>query len=144
MPNVLMAKEAVDSEVDFVAAYDENGNLAEGATENIGIVTSGGELLFPKAGHILRGTTMIRVAELAGKLIQKGLLKKVEFRNISRRQVKSAKEILIVGTTPNVAFVKEYDGKKVGGGKAGPVFTALHKFLLDDIYHNKKLRTPVF
>jgi len=53
LPNVLMKKEAVDINADFVVAFDARGFLAEGATENIGIVTKKKELLFPRLESIL-------------------------------------------------------------------------------------------
>ena len=39
LPNVLMKKDAVERGVDFSVSLDENGFLAEGSTENVGIVT---------------------------------------------------------------------------------------------------------
>ncbi|MCK5676268.1 MAG: aminotransferase class IV, partial [Verrucomicrobia bacterium] len=53
MPNVLMKKEAVDLGVDFTVSLDEHRNLAEGATENIGIVTRGKELFMPPPDRVL-------------------------------------------------------------------------------------------
>jgi len=144
MQNVLMAKEASDYGVDFVAAYDENGNLTEGATENIGIISPEKYLLFPSLDRVLCGTTMLRVAKLANRLVRKGILKKIIFRNISKEEVLHASEILIVGTTPNVTFVREYDGKTIGNGKPGCVFKELSELLLNDMLYNKKLRTQVF
>ena len=65
LPNVLMKKEAVDRGVDFMAAFDTAGFLAEGATENIAIVSADGYLASPFSSRILTGTTMVRVMELA-------------------------------------------------------------------------------
>ena len=144
LPNVLMAKEAADAHVDFVAAYDDRGFLAEGATENVGIVTRDHRLLFPELGGILRGTTMMRVAELARALVDDGTLREVAFRRVTRDEVHAAPEILVVGTTPNVTCACEYDGRKVGDGSPGPVYAALSRLLLDDIASNHALQTPVF
>ncbi|MFC1497292.1 aminotransferase class IV [Verrucomicrobiota bacterium] len=144
LPNVLMKKEAVDIGVDFVAAFDERGFLAEGATENVGIVTKQKKLLFPKTGGILRGTTMIRVMELAKQLVESGELTEVAFADISKEDVLNATEVLIAGTTPNVTTVKEYDGKMMKDGGMGPVFQKLSAFFLDDLLHNNDLHTPVF
>jgi branched-chain amino acid aminotransferase len=145
LPNVLMKKEAVDLSVDFVVAFDEKGFLAEGATENVGIVTRQRELLFPKLEGILSGTTMLRVMELAKKrLLKTGELTKVGFEDISRRDVRNAAEILIVGTTPNVTMVREFDGKPVGTGKAGRIYEKLSDLLLEDIHSNINVLTKVF
>jgi branched-chain amino acid aminotransferase len=126
-----------------VAGFDGNGFLAEGATENMGIVSKQHELLFPKLECILCGTTMMRVVELAQDLVKSGKLSKVEFRNISRADILDAAEVLVVGTTPNVAMVREFDGRSIGGGKPGPVYIELSALLVDDIRHNKSLLTPV-
>lgn len=144
LPNVLMKKEAVDAGVDFAAGFDDAGHLAEGATENFGIVTPDKRLLFPKLDHILPGTTMLRVAELAKALLDNGTLGGVEFQHIPRQQVVAAAEILIVGTTPDVTAVVEFAGKPVGNGKPGPVQQALAKLLARDIAENTGILTPVF
>ena len=143
LPNMLMKKEAVDAGVDFVVAFDEGGNLAEGPTENIGIVTGDGELLFPSLNGILRGTTMMRVHELAAASADRELVAAVGFSDISRQQVLQAREILVVGTTPDVTSVREFDGNLVKDGQLGPVYRELSRLLLDDIHHNPALQTTV-
>ena len=73
LPNVLMTREAADAGADFAVAFDEQGFLTEGATENFGIVTSDGMLMVPRAVNILAGTTMLRVMELAEQLVTDGV-----------------------------------------------------------------------
>ncbi|MDA0990827.1 MAG: aminotransferase class IV, partial [Verrucomicrobia bacterium] len=70
--NALVKKEAVDAGVDFMAMCDGAGHLMEGATENMGIVSADGVLAFPRLDGILRGTTMMRVCELAKDLVDDG------------------------------------------------------------------------
>jgi branched-subunit amino acid aminotransferase/4-amino-4-deoxychorismate lyase len=142
--NVLMKKEAVDAGVDFVVAFDDQGRLGEGATENIGVVTVDGVLTFPCLDGILMGTTMMRVMELAKTVVTEGLLKDVCFGDISRDQIDVAQEIFIAGTTTDVTHVRAFDGQPVGSGMPGPVFTRLSQLLLDEIHSNPEFRTPVF
>jgi branched-subunit amino acid aminotransferase/4-amino-4-deoxychorismate lyase len=142
--NVLMKKEAVDAGADFVVAFDERGRLGEGATENIGVVTSEGVLTFPCLDGILMGTTMMRVMELAKRVVAQGLLKEVSFGDLLRRDMETAQEIFIVGTTTDVTQVREFDGEPVACGVRGPVFNRLSQLLLDDIHGNASMRTPVF
>jgi branched-subunit amino acid aminotransferase/4-amino-4-deoxychorismate lyase len=144
LTNVLMKKEAVDAGVDFVVSFDENGHLAEGPTENAGIVTRDGRLCVPKPERILAGTTMLRVMELARALPGAQRLAGVETSDITRDDVAGAAEILIFGTTPDVTAVVEFDGKPVGGGKPGPVFKVLGRLLADDIHQNASMQTRVF
>jgi len=141
MPNVMMKRESVDWGVDFVVGFDENGAMAEGATENFGIVTRSGELLFPRVETVLEGTTMVRVMRLAETLQSAGALQKIGFRDISENDVRQASEMLIVGTMINVVSVREFEGASVGEGKPGPVGLALNALLVRDISSNDKLRT---
>jgi branched-chain amino acid aminotransferase len=143
LPNVLMKKEAVESGVDFVLSFDDRGCLSEGATENAGIVTRNSELLFPNLDCILAGTTMLRLLELAEKLVESGDLKSSRFADIPRKAVYDAAELLIVGTTPNVAAAREFDGEPVGDGKPGPICKKLGELLENDISSNKELLTSV-
>jgi len=141
--NVLMKKEAVNSNADFVVAFDHQGRLGEGATENVGVVTSSNVLTFPNLDGILMGTTMMRVMELAKQAVSTGILENVCFGDVSRNEIDHAKEILIAGTTTNITRVKSFDGHPVGDGTT-PVFNSLSKLLLDDINHNSEMRTEVF
>ena len=141
--NVLMKKEAVKAGVDFVAAFDETGRLGEGATENIGVVTSDTVLTFPSLDGILTGTTMMRIMELARNAVEDGILKKVCFGDIRMADIENASEILIAGTTTNITKVYSFDGTPVGSGSS-PVYEYLSRLLLDDIHHNPKMRTDVF
>jgi len=141
LPNVLMKREAIDAGVDFVVSYDERGFLAEGATENVGIVTAQRELLFPSLEKVLDGTTMLRVMQLAETLIHDGLLTRIAFTGIREEQVKAAHELIIVGTTLNVASACWYEGEPLHHGKPGDVGTALDRLLAHDIQTNPELRT---
>lgn len=142
--NALMKKESADKGVDFVAGFDDQGNMTEGATENVGVVTDDGRLIFPTLEGTLRGTTMMRVLELAEALVEPGLLRDVGMGNVSRDTIENAREMLVVGTTIDVVAVRDYDGRPVGDGKPGPVHKALNRLLLDDIRSNRELRTDAF
>jgi branched-subunit amino acid aminotransferase/4-amino-4-deoxychorismate lyase len=141
LPNVMMKREAVDWGVDFVVGFDDNGVMTEGATENFGIVTSDGELLFPRMDAVLEGTTMMRVVQLARRLFESGELSAIGFRDITENEVRAAKEMLVVGTTINVASVCEFEGAPVGDGEPGVVGKTLDGLLMADIASNRELRT---
>jgi len=143
-PNVLMKKEAVDSGVDYAVGFDENGFLTEGATENIGIVTADRRLLFPRLDRILHGTTMLRVMALAEQTARTGELTAVTFADVTRRDMLAAAEILITGTTINIAAAVELDGARIDDGRPGPVFRKLSGLLERDMQTNTALLTPVF
>ncbi len=144
LPNVLMKKEAVDSGVDFTICLDEKGNLGESTTENFGIVSGDGALKFPKFDRILRGTTVVRASELAEYLVERGIIRKVEFCNISVEEAMNAREIMMFGTTFDILPVVEFDGSKIGSGKPGQIFRELFRLLVDDIHNNRNFLEPVF
>lgn len=146
LPNVLMKREAADWNVDFVVGYDADGRLTEGATENVGIVTRAGELVFPRLENILAGTSMLRVMELAREQAASGstTLRAVVTRDISEEDVLDAAELLFVGTTINVVAAIDYEGCAIGSGTPGPVWRTLNHLLERDIAENNTLRTQVF
>jgi branched-chain amino acid aminotransferase len=144
VPNVLMKKEAVDRGFDFVVGFDDRDLLTESATENVGIVTPEGSLRFPRPGTIMLGTTMLRVMALAEAVVRAGDLRDARFVDIPRAEVQRAAEILLTGTTLNVAAVVDYDGQRVGDGKPGPIWRRLSELLDADIRSNAAVQTPVF
>jgi len=144
LPNVLMKKEAADAGADFSLSFDEKGYLAEGATENAGIVAEDGTLMVPTTDRILSGTTMFRATELAKGLVAGGMLKSVRTSAIARDMIASAKEMLIFGTTPDVTAAVEFDGKPVGSGRPGPIALELNRLIINDIRTNRAVQTPVF
>jgi branched-chain amino acid aminotransferase len=144
VPNALMKKEAADAGADFAIAFDERGCLAEGAAENVGIVTRKGALLFPRPDRVLAGTTMLRVMDLASGLVRDGRLSDVAFADISREMLMQAAEVLIVGTSPDVTAVREIDGAGVGAGRPGPVYAMLSRELCTDMQTNDAVLTAVF
>lgn len=140
IPNVLMRAEADVWHVDFMVGVDDHGHVTEGATENVGIVSKSGRLVFPPLDAVLAGTTMLRVSELAQELEADGRLKGVVFRPIREEELYEAHEILVVGTTLNVASVVEYNGRRVGDGRPGPIGRALDALVARDTLENAALR----
>lgn len=142
LPNVLMRAEAETWQVDFMVGVDEQGHITEGATENVGIVSKSGCLVFPPLTTVLAGTTMLRVTELAQQLEAEGHLTGIVLRPIREEELLTAREILVVGTTLNVVSVIEYNQQSVGDGKPGPIGRALDALILEDTKTNQYLRTP--
>ncbi len=142
--NVLMKLEAQQRGGDFVISVDENGNLGEGATENIGILTPDNELLLPMPERVLSGTTARRTLDLAQNLVADGTLRAAEYRNITPAQAAQAKEIFVFGTTADVTPVIEFEGQPVGDGKPGPIAEKLLALLKKDMTPESKTLTEVF
>jgi branched-chain amino acid aminotransferase len=133
LQNVLMKAELAMRGADFICSFDNAGYLAEGPTENDGIVTANGILAFPKPDNILAGTTMMRCIAYGEKLAKEGLVAGVEHRDISEADMFAAREIIACGTTIHVVSVTSYEGKPVADGKPGPVAAALQRMLEDEM-----------
>lgn len=138
LPNALMKKEAVDAGVDFTISFDENGKVAEGATENIGVLTARRELLVPNRRRILSGMTMMRVMDLAQPLVRNGTLARIGHHDLSRDDLANAAEAYIFGTTPDVTAVVEFDGCPIGDGRPGPVWRLLADLLHRDLFEGRE------
>ncbi len=144
LPNALLKKEAADRGADFAVAFDEQGFVAEGATENVGIVDADGRLRVPGNERILSGTTMNRALELADALVREGRLRGIARGPIARAELESAREILIFGTTPDVTAAVALDGRAVGGGRPGPIALSLLALVREDIRVNAEVRLVVY
>jgi branched-chain amino acid aminotransferase len=138
-----MRKEAEDFGVEFTVSIDGDGFLAEGGTENVGIITADRRFLVPRFDRIIRGITVTRMMQLARGLISTGELAAVEEADITREDAYQASEIMLFGTTFDVMAAVNYDGRTVGEGKPGPTF---HKFLelfKEDLRSGREMLTPV-
>lgn len=143
LPNVLMKKQAVDTGVDFMLGFDQDGHMTELPTENFGIVTPHGILRVPRPDHILPGTTMLRVMELAREhLVPAGVLSGVDEANVPLAEIRQAAELLVFGTSPHVTAVTAFDGQPVGDGRPGPVWRELSRRFEADL-KNPAMLTPV-
>ncbi|ARP92875.1 D-amino acid aminotransferase [Bordetella genomosp. 9] len=119
--NVLAKQRAVDAGADEVVQF-RDGMLTEGATCNIW-VAAGGRLLAPPKNHlVLEGIRYGLMAELAEEA---GI--PFEMRPITRAEVETADELMISSATREVLPVSMLDGKPIGGGTPGPVYSRLRE-----------------
>ncbi len=144
LPNVLMKKEAVDQGVDYTVGLDERGFLAEGPTENIGIVTRNRDLLVPRFERILRGTTQVRAMDLAHTLVESSELREIKETNISPEDIMQAREVMMFGTTLDVLPVTAFQGRKIDSGTPGPISRRLYDILRRDQLESPEVLTRVF
>jgi branched-subunit amino acid aminotransferase/4-amino-4-deoxychorismate lyase len=142
LPNVLLKREAVTKGWDFAIGLDEEGLIAEGSTENIGVVNKNGVLCLPLPANILEGTTARRAQELAQDMLNEGLLKGLEHRPVSVTDLREAEEVMLFGTTLDVLPVTRMEGDPLGDGKPGPVAKELLARMRDDILNNHEVSTP--
>ena len=143
LPNVLMKMEAIEVGCKYSVALDEDGFLAEGSTENIGVITTDDILKFPGFERTLSGITVSRIFQLAGQLVKEDLIRDVEFAKISPEEAYQAKEMFLTGTSVNILPVANYDGRRIGQGKPGQVYARLSDLLWKDMTENQDLLTEI-
>lgn len=104
--NVLMKKEAIDQNLDFMIGLGPSGELLEGPTENIVIMDKKGQLCIPQQGSILEGITLqfaIRCAQEWGVPVLR--------KKIYKEDIKKSDGAIMLGTTIDALPVVEFDGQ---------------------------------
>lgn len=117
--NVLARQQAADAGADEVIQF-RDGFLTEGSSSNFWVVSAGKLLAPPKNNLILEGIRYGFMAELAAEI---GI--PFESRRISQEEVAAADELMVTSATKEVLPVVLCDGRPVGNGKPGPVYTKL-------------------
>lgn len=128
LSNVLMKKESIDRGLAFTIGIDSEGYLTEGATENILIVDQKGTIVHPPLETILKGTTLMRVNELARK---NGI--PTDLRCISIDDLQSAAEVMMTGTTIGILPVVKFEDINIGNGLPGPITQQMRSLLMAEI-----------
>lgn len=116
LSNVMAKVEALAAGAEEGVMLNAAGYVAECTGDNIFIV-KGGKLFTPTvASGSLYGITRGVVVELAGKI---GV--ELEQVQMSRYDLYTADEVFLTGTAAEVVPVAEYDKRRIGDGKPGPV-----------------------
>jgi len=143
LQNVLMKMEAINAGYKYSVNIDDNGFLGEGSTENIAIMSEDNRFKIPSFEHTLAGTTAKRVMELADTLVKDRIIKGAGFGRISPEDVYRSREVMLMGTSINVLPVVNFNGKIIGSGSPGPVYSKLSGLLWKDMRENKDLLTDI-
>jgi D-alanine transaminase len=117
--NVLARQSAV-AQGAYEAILFRDGFLTEGAAANIWVVRDGVLLAPPRSNLLLEGIRYGLMEQLAADC---GVA--LEFRQITRAEVESADELLLTSATKEVLPILQLDGRPVGTGAPGAVFTKL-------------------
>ncbi len=139
LPNVLMQMEAKAAGLDNGVFIDEAGHVGESSNMNVALVTADGVLRHPTFERVLPGCTSLRLLELAPALVGQGVLTGVEVCDIPVADARSAREMLLLGSSIKVAPIVEWDGLPVGDGKPGPASRALLALLDEDMRSSDRL-----
>ncbi|MCI0339016.1 MAG: branched-chain amino acid transaminase [Acidobacteria bacterium] len=120
--SILAVREAAMRGYDEAIMLDVNGNLAEGAVENIFLVRNGKVLTNDEKSSILLGITRASVIEIARNL---GF--EVEIRALSLDDLFEADEAFLTGTAIEIAPIREVDGRIIGEGRSRPITEMIQK-----------------
>jgi len=113
---ILAVRDATARGFDEAILLDVNGNLAEGAVENIFLVRDGRLLTNDENSSILPGITRSSVIEIARDL---GI--PVEIRALAPADLFGADEAFLTGTAIEIAPIREVDGQIIGDGRTRPI-----------------------
>jgi D-alanine transaminase len=118
LANILMKQQSVDAGA-YESLIVRDGEVLEGSSTSVFIV-SGGVLITPPNSHrILPGTTRDAALSLAKSVMP------VEIRSISIEELRAADEVWISAATRDVLPVTRVDGAPIGTGRPGPAWTRL-------------------
>ncbi|WP_028116532.1 branched-chain amino acid transaminase [Ferrimonas senticii] len=103
-------------------ALDVNGQISEGAGENLFVVKNGVLITPPVTAAILPGLTRDSIITLARDA---GL--EVREESIAREALYLADELFMTGTAAEIVPVRSVDGIALGDGKRGPITAKLQQ-----------------
>lgn len=127
LANVLLKRLAVDADA-FETILLERGELTEGSTTTVHVVSSG-EIHTPPNGHrILPGTTRDVVGEMARGL---GIVSRSV--RVTEIELRAASEIWLAFSTRGILPVTRLDGSPVADGTPGPLFRRMYQAFVDHI-----------
>lgn len=130
LPNVLMRMEATAAGKDYPFCFNEQGFLAEGATENVCLVDRNDNLIVPDLSFALQGTTLMRALELVQPEIN------INFKLVREEEILQAKEVIVLSTTVDAISVVRFGEHKIATGRPGPVSLRIRELLKQDIKEN--------
>jgi branched-chain amino acid aminotransferase len=116
LAHILAKLEGINAGADEVIMLDSAGFVAEGSGQNIFVVKHGRLRTPPPHAGILRGVTrdvVIDLATRAGYSVEESMM--------NRYDIYTADEAFLTGTATEIVAMRQFDGRIIGSGKAGPV-----------------------
>jgi 4-amino-4-deoxychorismate lyase len=139
LPNALVILEAKDHEADNGIFIDERGMIGESSNMNVAFVTKERVLRHPAFDAILSGITLLRVLQLAKRLVAQGDVRDIVVADVSIAEARAAAEMLLLGSSIKVAPIVQWDGQPVGDGKPGPIAKKLLELWREDTIASDQL-----
>lgn len=142
--SALASTEARLNGFDEAVFLTAEGNVSEGAAENIFIVKNNHLFTPPVSDDILAGITRDTVMTLAKNEFKLPVLEK----SLSRTELYSADEVFFTGTAIGIKPIIQIDRKMIGGGQEGPITKGIRsiydQMVRGDIQKYLSYCTPVY
>jgi 4-amino-4-deoxychorismate lyase len=143
LPNALVILEAKDHGVDNGIFLDERGMVGESSNMNVAFVTKDRVLRHPTFDAVLTGITVQRLLQLSRQLVAQGDLRDIVVADVAVEEGKAAAEMMLVGSSMEVAPVVEWDGRPIGDGRPGPIARKLLAMWREDTVSGADQLVPV-
>ncbi len=124
--SILAVREAEQRGFDEALLLNAEGNVAEGAVENVFIIKDGKVKTNDENASILLGITRQSAIEIARHLGYE-----VEIGALKLDEVLDTDEIFLTGTAIEITPVREIDGKPIGNGARGPITQKIQQAYFD-------------
>ena len=121
MNNLLALHEARQRGADDAVLLNDRGEVTEGTTSNVYVVSRGALSTPPLDAGILKGTTRTRILALCAR----SAIPAAE-RALYPRDLLAADEVFLSSSVRGVVAATRIDGRPVGGGRPGDVTERVH------------------
>ncbi|MEW5313674.1 MAG: hypothetical protein WDW38_005219 [Sanguina aurantia] len=137
LQNVLVQMQAETDGCDVGLFCDQDGFVAEGPNNNIGIITQDNVLVTPPFDECLPGITLSRLLELIPREREISpndmVVTHVEQRRLHLSEVMAAKEVFLVGSSVRVVPIVSINGTFIEDGTPGTVTLAMDYMIANDM-----------
>lgn len=130
--SILAVREAEARGYDEALLLNADGNVAEGAVENVFIIKDGKLKTNDEQSSILLGITRLSAIQIAQHF---GI--PVEIGALTLDEVLNADEMFLTGTAIEITPVREIDGKPIGNGARGPLTEKIQQAYFDIVRGRK-------
>lgn len=130
--SILAVREAEQRGYDEALLLNAEGNVAEGAVENVFIIKNGVVKTNDENSSILLGITRLSAMQIAQHLGYE-----VEIGTLKLDEVLNADEMFLTGTAIEITPVREIDGKPIGNGARGPITEKIQQAYFDIVRGRK-------
>ncbi|OGT35430.1 MAG: hypothetical protein A3F11_01495 [Gammaproteobacteria bacterium RIFCSPHIGHO2_12_FULL_37_14] len=127
LPSVLLSQEALEKNA-VEAILIRNQQVIEGSVSNIFLVKDKRIITPNEQACMLSGITRMLIIQLANTLSYP-----LDERTVRVEELYHADEIWLTGSSKTILPIIELDGKRIGKGKAGPVWKQFVKHFFDDM-----------